>query len=115
MKVCSIILFFWISFTAQGADKALAKYEIDLFLALSSCLKHVPNSDINNPEHQISKELSLTTSVIENIATKLGSNTQEQLEYRELFKVAHKHCSKEINKLEIHYKSMANKQINRDK
>lgn len=79
------------------------------------CLRNVPDSAITNPEHLVAKELSLMTSVIENITLELGTNTKEQKEFRELYKVAYKHCPKEINILKAGYRSTANKSLKQDK
>tara|TARA_B100001063_G_C16617526_1_gene478919 strand:+ start:523 stop:894 length:372 start_codon:yes stop_codon:yes gene_type:complete len=111
------ILFFLSSvpfFTYSNNDIAVKK-EIDLFLGVSECLRSIPTTEIKNPDHKISPELSLITSVIENITLGLGTNDNEQKEFRELYKVAYKHCPKEIDRLKAEYKSTANKQINQDK
>jgi len=115
MKIWMLFLLSIIPFFSYSNNDIAVKREIDLFLVVSECLRNIPSTEINNPEHKISQELSLITSVIENITLELGTNENEQKEFRELYKVAYKYCSNEINKLKAEYKSKANKQINQDK
>ncbi len=103
------ILFFLSSFSFLGYSNS-----VNPVLMVMECLRNIPDSEITNPEHTISKELSLMTSVIENITLELGTNTNEQKEFRELYKVAFKHCPKEISLLKAGYKSTANKAIKQD-
>jgi hypothetical protein len=111
MKIWMIFLISSISFFAQSNNDIAVKKEIDLFLGVSECLKKIPIDQIKNSEHD---ELSLITSVIENITLELGTNDNEQKEFRELYKVASKYCAKEINDLKASYKSTANKPIKQD-
>jgi len=111
------ILAFLTSFSFLGhcnTDHAPEKTANPVIKAME-CLRNVPDSAITNPEHLVAKELSLMTSVIENITLEIGTNTTEQKELRELYKVAYKHCKKEINTLKVGYKSTANKSLKQDK
>ena len=105
MKVWIFFLISIISFFAQSNNDIAVKKEIDLFLGVSECLRNIPSDEIKNSEHD---ELSLITSVIENITLELGTNDNEQKEFRELYKIASKYCLKEINNLKAGYKSKAN-------
>ncbi len=111
MKIWILFLILSISFFAQSNNDIAVKKEIDLFLGVSECLRNISSDKIINPEHD---ELSLITSVIENITLELGTNDNEQKEFRELYKVASKYCSKEINDLKASYKNTANKPIKQD-
>ncbi len=95
-----------ISFFAQSNNDIALKKEIDLFLGVSECLRNIPSDEIKNSERD---ELSLITSVIENITLELGTNDNEQKEFREPYKIASKYCSKEIKNLKAAYKSTARK------
>ncbi|MBA6392327.1 hypothetical protein H4J38_16290 [Colwellia sp. BRX10-3] len=111
MKILILFLISSISFFAQSNNDIAVKKEIDLFLGVSKCLRDIPSDKIKNSEHD---ELSLITSVIENITLELGTNDNEQKEFKELYKIASKYCSKEINNLKAVYKSTANNQTNKD-
>lgn len=111
MKIWMLFLFSSIPLFAYSNNDIAAKKEIDLFLKVSECLRNIPHTEINKKEHKTSKELSLITSVIENITMELGTNDNEQIAFRELYKVANQHCSKEIGQLKAEYKYMLNKQI----
>ena len=104
MKIWMILFLFCISSNAVCDEDALTKESIKLFFELSECLDTVPESEIKNPEHKVSKNLSLITSVIENITLELGTNDKEQKEFRELYKVAFKSCEAQINKYKAHIK-----------
>jgi len=108
MKIWMLFLISNISFFAQSNDDIALKKEIDLFLGVSECLRNIPSDEIKNSERD---ELSLITSVIENITLELGTNDNEQKEFRELYKIASKYCSKEIKNLKAAYKSTANKRL----
>ena len=112
MKIWILFLISSISFFAQSNNDITVKKEIDLFLGVSECLRNIPSDEIKNSEHG---ELSLITSVIENITLELGTNDNEQKEFRELYKIASKYCLKEINNLKAGYKSTANKPFKQDK
>ena len=111
MKIWMLFLISNISFFAQSNDDIALKKEIDLFLGVSECLRNIPSDEIKNSERD---ELSLITSVIENITLELGTNDNEQKEFRELYKIASKYCSKEIKNLKAAYKSTANKSLKQD-
>lgn len=111
MKIWMLFLLSSIPLFAYSNNDIAAKKEIVLFLKVSECLRNIPHTEINKTEHKTSKELSLITSVIENITMELGTNDNEQIAFRELYKVANKHCSKEIGQLKAEYKYMLNKQI----
>ena len=111
MKIWMLILISSISFFAQSNNDIAMKKEIDLFLGVTECLRNIPSDEIKNSE---SDELSLITSVIENTTLELGTNDNEQKEFRELYKIASKYCSKEINNLKAAYKSTANKSLKQD-
>ena len=111
MKIWMLFLISNISFFAQSNNDIALKKEIDLFLGVSECLRNIPSDEIKNSERD---ELSLITSVIENITLELGTNDNEQKEFRELYKIASKYCSKEIKNLKAAYKSTANKSLKQD-
>jgi len=111
MKIWMLFLISSISFFAQSNNDIALKKEIDLFLGVSECLRNIPSDEIKNSERD---ELSLITSVIENITLELGTNDNEQKEFRELYKIASKYCSKEIKNLKAAYKSTANKSLKQD-
>lgn len=66
-------------------------------IQVMGCLRNIPDEEITSPEHLVAKELSLMTSVIENTTSEIGTNPNEQKEFRELYKVAYKHCLGPIN------------------
>ena len=111
MKIWMLFLISNISFFAQSNNDIALKKEIDLFLGVSECLRNIPSDEIKNSERD---ELSLITSVIENITLELGTNDNEQKEFREPYKIASKYCSKEIKNLKAAYKSTANKSLKQD-
>jgi hypothetical protein len=115
MKIWMLFFLSSVPFFTYSNNDIAVKKEIDLFFGVSECLRIIPTTEIKNSDHMISQELSLITSVIENITLELGTNDNEQKEFRELYKVAYKHCPKEIERLKAVYKSTANKQINQDK
>jgi len=115
MKIWILFFLSSISFFGYGNNANTEGESVNPVLKAMECLRNIPESEIANPEHTISKELSLMTSVIENITLELGSNINEQKEFRELYKVAFKYCPKEINELKAGYKSTANKSLKQDK
>ncbi|WP_419149533.1 hypothetical protein [Pseudoalteromonas 'SMAR'] len=115
MKIWILFFLSSISFLGYGNSAPTENKGVTPVIKAIECLRNIPDSEIANPEHTISKELSLMTSVIENITLELGTNTSEQKEFRELYKVAFKHCPKEIADLKVGYKNTANKQINQGK
>ncbi|AUL75061.1 hypothetical protein ATS72_015600 [Pseudoalteromonas sp. 13-15] len=115
MKIWILFLLFSFSFSGYSNSLPPENKSVNPVLKVMECLQNIPDSEITNPEHTISKELSLMTSVIENITLELGTNTKEQKEFRELYKVAFKHCPTEITTLKAGYKSTANKKLNKDK
>jgi len=104
-----VFILYIISFFSYSNNDIAVKKEIDLFLETSECLRNIPSNEITNPEHKVSQELSLITSVLENITLELGTNKNEQKGFRELYKVAYKYCPKEIIKLKAEHKSIAKK------
>ena len=115
MKIWMLLFIFSFSFLGYSNNLPPENKSVNPVLEVMECLRNIPDSEITNPEHTVSKELSLMTSVIENITLELGTNTKEQKEFRELYKVAFKHCPKEITKLKAGYKSTANKSLKQDK
>ncbi len=92
-----MIVLFSTPFNTFSKETLVTK-EINAFIKLSTCLDNISTSDITNPDHKIAKNLSLVTSIIENITLQLGSNNNEQKEFRGLYNVALKHCKTEIER-----------------
>lgn len=109
MKILGVFFLSSISFFGYGISTPIENKSVNPVIKAMECLRNIPDSEILNPEHTIAKELSLMTSVIENITLELGTNINEQTEYRELYKVAFKHCKEEIRDLKTEYNSTANK------
>ena len=95
MKFWIILILFSTPFDAFSEETLVTK-EINAFTKLSACLDSIPDSEIINPDHKIAKNLSLITSVIEDITLQLGRNESEQKEFRSLYNIALKHCKIEI-------------------
>lgn len=103
MKVCILFFILLISFFAQSNNDIAVKNEVNLFLVVSECLRNIPSNNIKDSKYD---ELSLLTSVIENITVELGTNNNEQKEFRDLYKIAYQSCEKEINSLKAEYKKL---------
>ncbi|RCU50056.1 hypothetical protein DU002_10605 [Corallincola holothuriorum] len=109
MKIWILIFLLSFSFSVHCNNDIDSQENINSVIQVMECLRNIPDKEIKNPDHLVSKELSLMTSVIENITLELGTNTNEQKEFRELYKVAYKHCPKIIDTLKAGYESTANK------
>lgn len=103
MKVGILFFILLICFSAQSNNDIAVKNEVNLFLEVSECLRNIPSNNINDSEYD---ELTLLTSVIENLTVELGTNKNEQKEFRELYKIAAQYCEKEISNFKAEYKSM---------
>lgn len=111
MKIWILISFLSLSFSLQSNGDIETNKNINSLIKVMECLRSIPDREFTNPDHLVSKELSLMTSVIENITLELGTNTNEQVEFRALYKVAYKHCSMVINALKAEYRTKASKQL----
>lgn len=105
MKRQMLILLLSLSFAAHSTRDIDTQKNINSLVKVMECLRNIPDREFTKPDHLVSKELSLMTSVIENITLELGINVDEQVEFRELYKVAYKHCSIVINSLKAEYKT----------
>jgi hypothetical protein len=74
MKIWILFLISSISFYAYSNNDISEIKEIDLFLGVSECLRSIPIGELEN---LVNRELSLITSVIENITLELGTNDNE--------------------------------------
>ncbi|MEZ9236897.1 hypothetical protein [Shewanella sp. 10N.286.52.A9] len=109
MKIWILLFLSVISFSGLCNNDIASQKNINPVIQVMECLRNIPDKEITNPDHLIAKELSLMTSVIENTTLELDINTNEQKEFRELYKVAYKHCPNSINTFKAGYKGIANK------
>ncbi|MEW6997100.1 hypothetical protein AADZ86_05305 [Colwelliaceae bacterium BS250] len=115
MKIWILFIILSTPFFAYCVEDTETKQTIDSFMLVSNCLAKIPDSEIINPEHKVSKELSLITSVIESLSVEFGTNDKGLMVFQELYRVAYKHCSTEINTLREQFKGTANKPLKQDK
>lgn len=99
MKYLISAFIYVISSTTFANDDLATVESTNAMLNAMTCFSKVPEHEIENPDFKITKELSLATSVIEHITAEMGSNENEQTQFRPLFEIAYKHCATEIEQL----------------